>query len=100
MLFLLSFLVLLIAPIFQIIFGNKTRSLKIKLSYLVICILTSIVHFIFTITSFFLAINAITSNGNKCATGAIGMFLISFMIWLSMILTIIFQIFTGRYKSI
>ena len=100
MLFLLSFIVLLIGPILQIVFGNKTRNLQIKVSYLVVCILTTIIHFVCTIISFLLAINAITSAGNKCATGAVGMFFFSFVIWLVMILTIIFQIFTGKYKSL
>lgn len=100
MLFLLSFIVLLIGPILQIIFGNKTRNLQIKIPYLAVCILTTIIHFVLTIISFLLAIYAITSSGNKCATGAAGIIFISFVIWLTMILTIIFQIFTGKYKSL
>ena len=92
MLFITSFLILIIPAIFQIIFGNKSLNKKIKPEFIIICALTAVLQFIVTIASVIIAIFAITEDGNKCATGAVGMIAISFFISIFVLLIIFFQI--------
>ena len=92
MLFILSFLVLFLPSIFQIIVGNKSLKKMIKTKFILICSISFLLQIILTIFSIVLSVFAITESGEKCATGAVGMIAISFFISIIMLLIIIIQL--------
>jgi uncharacterized membrane protein len=91
MLFILSFIVLFLPSVFQIIVGNKSLKKTIKTRFIFICLISLFLQIILTIVSVVLSVFAITENGEKCATGAVGMIAISFFISIIMLLVIIIQ---------
>ncbi len=99
MLILFSFLILFIPLAFQIIVGNKCLDRSISLNLFVVCIISLVSQVVVTIFSFLLAIKGIVSNGNKCATGAVGIFAISFFISILILLVMLVQFVKIRLKK-
>ena len=96
MLTILSLLLLFIPTIFQYIIGNKSLHKSINIKFIFVCIISLTLQFITTILSFLLAIYSITGSGNKCATGAVGIFFFSFVITIFMLIVIIIQFLSRK----
>lgn len=99
MLTILSILLLFIPTIFQYKIGNKSLHKSINIKFIFVCIISMILQFIITILSFLLAIYSIAESGNKCATGAVGIFFFSFIITCFMLVVILLQ-FLNRQKKV
>lgn len=91
MLITLSFGVLFIPIIIQyyVIKINKIRNNKIY--FFLLSISNLILHLIATVLSLILAINAITNDGNKCASGAAGMLFFAFIFGAVLLILILLQ---------
>ena len=97
MLFLLSFAVLPVPTGLQLLLF-KIKAIRDKKSYFILTSLLNILlQFIVIITSFALAIKAITGNGSRCATGAVGMFFFGGIAAILLLLVITIQ-FAKRKK--
>lgn len=103
---LLSILLLFVPIVFQYKFGNK-ELLKSKVNdrwiqdYIGVCMVSLILQFGVTIFSFILSVRSMSSGGNRCATGAVGIFFISFVITVFMFLLMILQYSRGkRFKNL
>ena len=98
---LLSILLLFVPIVFQYKFGNK-ELLKSKVidswikEYIGVCLVSLILQFGVTIFSFILSVRSMSSGGNRCATGAVGIFFISFVITVFMFLLMILQYSRGK----
>ena len=98
---LLSLLLLFVPLVFQYKFGNKeVFKSKVKdrwiQEYLGVCMISLILQFGVTIFSFILSVRLMSSAGNRCATGAVGIFFISFIITVFMFLFMILQYSRGK----
>lgn len=92
--FLLIAITLLLIPItFQYKKGNDSLFENNLKKFGVICFLSIVFQIVLTFVSFFLMIFAITNSGNKCATGAAGIFAISFFISIFLFFLILLQFF-------
>jgi succinate dehydrogenase hydrophobic anchor subunit len=98
---LLSILLLFVPLVFQYKFGNK-ELFKSKVNdrwiqeFTGVCMVSLILQFGVTIFSFILSVRSMSSAGNRCATGAVGIFFISFVITVFMFLLIILQYSRGK----
>jgi hypothetical protein len=98
---LLSILLLFVPIVFQYKFGNK-ELFKSKINvrwiheYIGVCMVSLILQFGVTIFSFILSVRSMSSAGNRCATGAVGIFFFSFVITVFMFLLMIFQYSKGK----
>ena len=100
------YILLLFVPIvFQYKFGNK-EVLKSKVSdrwipdYIGLCLVSLILQFGITIISFIFSIRSMSSGGNRCATGAVGIFFFSFLITVLMLVVMLLQFSRGkRYEK-
>lgn len=98
---LLSLLLLFTPIVFQYKFGNKEVS-KFKVNdrwikeYVGVCMVSLILQFGVTIFSFILSVRSMSSVGNRCATGAVGIFVISIVITIFMLLLMILQYSRGK----
>lgn len=99
MLILLSVLLLLIPLAFQIIVGNKSLNKLMFKDYFGVCITSLFMQLIITFLSFFLAMKGMAVNGNKCVTGAVGIFGLSFLVVLLMLLVMVFQFVKAKLKE-
>ena len=54
---------------------------------------------VFTFISFLLFAKAMGNEGHKCLTAAAGTFVLGFIGWVFMVIIVVFQIYTGKYKS-
>lgn len=99
MLILVSFLLLFIPLVFQIIAGNKSLNKFMFKDYFGVCITSLFMQFIITLFSFFLAMKGMAANGNKCVTGAVGIFGLSFFIVLLMLFIMAVQFIKARFKQ-
>lgn len=97
MLILFSLLMLFIPLVFQFIVGNKSLDKSISLSFFIVCVMSLVFQIVITYVSFFLAINA--SNGFKCGAGALGIFVISFLITLLMLFVMVVQFVRKRIQN-
>lgn len=88
-----AILLLFIPTIYQYRIGNKSLNKSVEINFGTVCLISFILQFIITILSFMLTAYSITSNGNKCATGAVAIFVFSFLITIFMVIVIIFQFF-------
>lgn len=98
---LLSILLLFVPIVFQYKFGNK-ELFKSKFNarwiqeYVGVCMVSLILQFGLTFISFILSVRSMSSAGNRCATGAVGIFFISFVITIFMFLLMILQYSRGK----
>lgn len=98
---LLSILLLFVPIVFQYKFGNK-ELFKSKVNdrwrqeFLGLCMVSLILQFGVTIFSFILSVRSMSSAGNRCATGAVGIFFFSFVITVFLFLLMIFQYSRGK----
>ena len=98
---LLSILFLFVPIVFQYKFGNKELS-KSKVNdtwikeYIGVCMVSLILQFGVTIFSVILSVRSMSSAGNRCATGAVGIFFFSFVITIFMFLLMILQYSRGK----
>lgn len=99
MLILLSFLMLFIPLVFQFIAGNRSLDKSTSLNFFIVCVISLIFQVVITFFSFLLATKGIVSNGNKCATGAVGIFAISFLISLLMLFVMVVQFVKRRLQN-
>jgi hypothetical protein len=99
MLILVSFLMLFIPMVFQYIFGNRSLNKSISLNYFIVCVISLIFQVVITLFSFLLAIKGIVGAGNKCATGAVGIFAFSFFITLGMLFLMLVQFVKKRLRD-
>lgn len=99
MLLLISVLMLLIPLVFQIVLGNKSSHNLISLNFGVVCFFSLFLQMVITVLSFFLAIKGIVGGGNKCATGAVGIFAISFFITMLMLFIMIVQFVKKKLRE-
>jgi hypothetical protein len=98
-LLLLSILILFIPSVFQIIIGNKSLGKSIPINYFIVCVISLIMQLIITVLSFCLAIKSIIGSGNKCATGAVSIFLFSFLITLLMLFIMVVQFVKSKLRE-
>ncbi len=98
----LLYILLLFVPIvFQYKFGNK-ELFKSKVNarwiqeFIGVCMVSLILQFGLTVFSFILSVRSMSSVGNRCATGAVGIFFISFVITIFMFLLMILQFSRGK----
>jgi uncharacterized membrane protein YhaH (DUF805 family) len=82
---------LFIPMVFQFVAGNKSLNKSISLNYFIVCAISLIFQLVITFFSFLLAIKGIVGSGNKCATGAVGIFVFSFFITLGMLFLMVVQ---------
>lgn len=91
----MSLLLLFIPVAFQYIIGNKILYKSINSrwiqDFMGVCIISFILQFGITILSFQSAVRSMSSQGNRCATGAIGVFFFSFVITVFMLLVMLLQ---------
>lgn len=99
MLLLFSFLMLFVPLVFQFIVGNRSLDKSISLNFTIVCVMSLIFQIVITFVSFLLAIKSIVDSGNKCATGAVGIFAISFFITLLMLLVMIVQFVKKKLQN-
>ena len=98
---LLSILLLFVPIVFQYKFGNR-ELFKSKVNerwiqeYIGVCMVSLILQFGVTIFSFILSVRSMSSAGNRCATGAVGIFFISFIITLFLFILMIIQYSRGK----
>ena len=89
-------LLLFIPVVFQYIIGNKILNPSIINNrwiqdFIGVCIISLILQFGITIVSFVLTVRSMASHGNRCATGAVGIFFFSFVITVFMLLVMLLQ---------
>ncbi len=94
-------LLLFIPMLFQYIIGNKILFKPLVNNrwiqdFIGVCAISLIFQFGITIVSFILTVRSMTSQGNRCATGAIGIFLFSFLITVFMLLVMFLQFSRGK----
>lgn len=99
MLLLLSVLLLFIPLVFQIIAGNKSLNKLMFKDYFGVCLSSLFMQLIITFFSFFLAMQGMAANGNKCVTGAVGIFGLSFLVVLLMLVIMVVQFIRARLKE-
>lgn len=99
MLILLSVLLLFIPLVFQIIVGNKSLNKLMFKDYFGVCLSSLFMQLIITFFSFFLAMKGMAANGNKCVTGAVGIFGLSFFVVLLMLFIMVVQFIKARVKE-
>ncbi|PKB15775.1 hypothetical protein [Flavobacterium sp. 5] len=99
MLILVSVLILFIPLVFQIISGNKSLNNLLYKDYLGVCIASLFMQVIITFFSFFLAMKGMTMNGNKCVTGAVAIFGLSFLVALLMVFIMVVQFVKTKLKE-
>lgn len=89
---LLLALVLLLIPIFfQLMVGSWSINNKINVSFRLVCTTSVLLQIALTFIAFFLAIDAIVDFGNHCATAAVGIIPISFLISIVLIIVMAVQ---------
>lgn len=91
MLLILALLLLFVPITMQLILGRKSLLESNLAKFTTICFLSLFSQFLITFVSFFLTMNAMAAGGNKCVTGAVGIFFISFVIGLILILIMLIQ---------
>jgi hypothetical protein len=99
MLILLSILILFIPFWFQIIVGNKSLNNSISINFVIVCLISLVFQVLITLLSFFLAIKSIVDSGNKCATGAVGIFAFSFLITLLILFAMVVQFVKKKLRD-
>lgn len=87
----LSFLLLFFPIVYQFKIGNNYLFENDLKKFGTTCLLSLVFQIIATFISFFLTIIAISNSGNKCATGAVGIFGISFLISIFLLLLMLIQ---------
>jgi len=84
--------------ILQILIGYKVLKRKRKTSFILFSIFNILLEFFLTFVSFILAIRGISAAGNKCATGAVAMFLFGFIAGMLLLAVIIVQFSINKNK--
>lgn len=82
--------------VFQYIIGNKILFKPVVSNnwvkdFIGVCIISLILQFGITIVSFVLTVRSMASQGNRCATGAVGIFFFSFVITVFMLFVMLLQ---------
>lgn len=94
-------LLLFIPMLFQYIIGNKLLFKPLVNNrwiqdFIGVCAISLILQFGITILSFVLTVRSMSSHGNRCATGAVGIFFFSFLITVFMLLVMLLQFSRGK----
>ncbi len=94
-------LLLFIPMVFQYIVGNKilfktTVNQRWIQDFIGVCVISFILQFGITIVGFVLTVRSMASQGNRCATGAVGIFFFSFLITVFMLLVMMLQFSRGK----
>ncbi len=94
-------LVLIIVPtIFQFIYGKKSISENIDLSFGAVCLISFVAQFVLTFLGVFIAAISLSNRGFKCLTPAVGIIGLSFLFSIVLLIIMGIQLYVkATYKK-